>query len=114
MPDSEALTQLKRMTAWEKDPTLSSDELDALLEAFAKTDADGIAPGEEDWTPTYNLKAAAAEGWRWKAAKASELVSTDQDGDRQSTNQIFEHCQRMIGLYTRGGASVSTASAASE
>jgi len=114
MPDSALKTQLKRMTAWDSTPALSEDEIDALLAAFSKTDANDVAPGEDDWVETYNLRAAAAEGWRWKAAKASSSVSTDLDGDRLSSNQLFEHCNRMIGVYSRSGTSVSVTAAASE
>lgn len=91
--------KLKRMTAWDTEPTLSSQEITDLLAMFAKEDADGLLPSDEDWTPTYRLRATAAEGWRWKAAKASALISTDLDGDRMSANQLFEHCQRMIRTY---------------
>lgn len=105
MPNT-PLDSLKRMTAWASEPALSSDDLDALLDRFKITDSNGVPPSEEDWVPTYNLRAAAAEGWRWKAAKASELQSTDLDGDRMSANQIFDHCQRMIKTYS---ASMSVA-----
>jgi len=31
--------------------------------------------------------------------KCSDLVSTDLDGDRMSSNQMFEHCERMVRKY---------------
>jgi hypothetical protein len=96
--------KLKRMTAWDKEPTLSSQEIADLLEMFARVDKDGYGPADAEWTPTYNLRAAAAEGWRWKAGKASELISSDLDGDRMSANQLFEHCQRMIKTYAASGS----------
>jgi hypothetical protein len=87
------------MTAWDCDPGLTANELNALLEQFALVDAEGIAPGEDDWIPTYNYRAAAAEGWRWKMAKASAMISSDLDGDRMSANQIFAHCEQMVRRY---------------
>lgn len=102
------------MTAWDKEPTLSDEEIDSLLTIYSVADADGYEPGDEDWVETYNLRAAAAEGWRWKAARSSELQSTDLDGDRMSSNQIFEHCQRMIKTYSRATASPSVGPAAEE
>lgn len=99
MPDSPAQTRLKGMTAAATTPALSDDEIDELLVQFAKVDKDGLAPDDEDWTPTYNYRAAAAEGWRRKAGKASELQSTDLDGDRMSANQVFDHCREMIKVY---------------
>ncbi len=98
------LDRLKRMTAWEQDPTLSPDDLDRLLEQFAQADSVGLVSGDVGWIPTYNLRAAAREGWTVKMGRASELTSTDLDGDRMSANQVFEHCERMVRRYA-GAAS---------
>ncbi len=94
-----AKNRLKRMTAWDSEPPLSEGEIDDLLEIFRAPDAAGILPGEDGWDPTYRLNAAAAEGWTWKAGKASELISVDLDDERMSSNQIFEHCERMARKY---------------
>lgn len=108
MPTLETLkNRLKRMTAHDNEPALSPDDLDDLLSLFARADAAGRAPNSTGWTPTCDLNAAAAEGWRWKAAKASELVSVDLDGERMSSNQLFEHCQRMAAMYARQRAATS-------
>lgn len=99
-----AFQKLSRMVAADSEPKLASSDIDLLLASFAVTDKNGVAPNETDWQPTYDFRRAAAEGWRWKAAKASELVSADLDGERMSSNQIFAHCQEMIRTYTRRGA----------
>lgn len=106
MPDSAEKIRLKAMTAWEQEPALSDEEVDALLAQFSVPDADGNVPSDEEWTPTYNLRKAAAEGWRWKMGRASDLISTDLDGDRMSADQVFEHCRRMVWQYA-GTASPS-------
>lgn len=93
------LDRIRRMTAWDCEPALTANEVNALLEQFSLEDADGLAPGDDGWTPTYNYRAAAAEGWRWKMAKASAMISSDLDGDRMSANQIFLHCERMVKRY---------------
>jgi hypothetical protein len=98
--------RLARMTAAASEPILSEPEINDLLSMFAKVDKDGLLPTEDDWKPTYNLRAAAAEGWRWKSAKAAELISSDLDGDRMSSNQLFEHCQRMIKTYASSASPV--------
>ncbi len=92
------------MTAWDSEPQLSSDDLDALLELNQKTDADGVLPGGSGYVPTYNLRPAARMGWKWKLAKAAELLSTDLDGDRMSANQIYEQCERMVKQYASSGS----------
>lgn len=96
---SDHYEKLERMTAAAVEPKLTNEELESLLSSFAVTDKNGALPSAPEWIPTYKLRAAAAEGWRWKAAKASEMVSTDLDGDRMSANQMFEHCERMIRRY---------------
>lgn len=93
------LDRLKRMTAWEDTPCLSSDELQSLLDQYAIADSDGLTPADEEWVPTYDLRAAARQGWKLKMGKAAELQSTDLDGDRMSANQIFDHCERMMKRY---------------
>jgi hypothetical protein len=109
MPES-ALDRLKRLTAWDKDPALSIDDLNAILEAYQVPDANGVAPGEDGWVPTYRMNAAIAEAWETKAGRAAEYVSTDMNDDRLSSNQIFDHCEKMALKYRRkGNTSVSTA-----
>ncbi len=85
-----AIDRLKMMTAWESQPKLTEAEIRELLmmHGFPDPDLDADPPANA----VKLLRAAAREGWKWKAAKASELQSTDLDGDRMSANQIFEHC----------------------
>lgn len=102
------IDRLKMMTAWQSEPQLSEGELRELLMMFGfpdpNLDAGPVAHSQK------RLRAAAREGWKWKAAKASELQSTDLDGDRMSANQIFEHCQRMIRTYSGTAAPAITGS----
>ena len=106
MSDTVYQTRLKAMTSASTEPTLSNTEIDALLTQFSMADSDGLVPSDEDWVATYNLRAAAAEGWRWKAGRCANLVSADLDGDRLSSNQVFDHCEAMIKKYS-GAASPS-------
>ena len=95
------LQKLTQMTAAAAEPALSEQDLSDLLADFSRPDGAGRPPTDLNWTPTYDLNAAAAEGWRWKAARATELTSVDLDGTTLSTEQIFEHCERMITVYSR-------------
>jgi len=99
MPDSAEKIRLKAMTAWDEEPTLSDTEIDALLTQFSRVDETGLEPSDPSWTATYDLRAAAKEGWTWKMGRASSLVSTDLDGDRMSSNQVFDHCKEMVRKY---------------
>lgn len=100
--------KLKKLTAWNTEPTLAEDELDELLAAAALEDANGFAPLHEEWTPTYDLNAAAASGWLVKAGRASSTTETGPES-LYVTAKIFDNCCRMARIYrAKGKVSVST------
>ena len=98
---AEATARLERMTASTVDPTLTDDEITDLLTAAARVDTDGLAPTDDDWTGTWDLNFAAAEGWRWKAGKVAERFAANLDGANLARQQIFEHCLAMATNYSR-------------
>jgi len=51
------------------------------------------------WLPTYDLNSAAAEGWRWKAAKLADRYAFGRDGARFDRQQAFEHALKMVDYY---------------
>jgi hypothetical protein len=51
------------------------------------------------WQPTYDLNAAAAEGWRWKAAKVTDRVAFGSQGDNYNADQLYQHCIDMAKYY---------------
>lgn len=91
------LNKLKQLTAWDAEPTLTEDELNELLAATALEDANGLAPLNEEWTPTYDLNAAASQGWLIKAARAAALVDEPTAG--VVTSKIFDNCRAMARIY---------------
>jgi len=93
-----ALDNLKRMTAWDAEPSLTETELEDTLAAVALEDAAGLAPLHEEWTPTYDLNAAATKAWLLKAAKAASLVDEPTAG--VVTSRIFENCRAMARIYS--------------
>ena len=97
MPET-ALDKLKRMTAWDADPTLTEDELNATLAAYARQDLNGNTPANEEWQPTYDINAAAAQAWLTKAAKASTLTEVDP-GSGIVTSKVFDNCRAMARIY---------------
>jgi len=94
-----ALEKLKRITAWDADPALSEDDLEAALSSSALADIDGLTPSDEDWKPTYDLNAAAARAWLVKAARASPLFEIDPPGSGIMTSKIFDNCRAMARIY---------------
>lgn len=87
------------MTAFAVAPTLADAEIDDLLIQFGLVDANGFEPLNEEWTPTYDLNAAAAAGWLIKAGRASELVEVDPPGSGIVTSKVFDNCREMARFY---------------
>ena len=89
MDPAAARARLERMVAASSEPVLDAGDLDALLVLAARVDSAGH-PVQVDgtgaptagatWVPTYNLDAAAAEGWRWKAGRAAGDTGASADG----------------------------------
>ena len=86
------------MTAWDIEPELTEEELEGFLAAAALEDVNGLAPLHEEWTPTYDLNAAASAAWLIKAAPGAALVEADRR-DRGLFHRIFENCRAMARIY---------------
>ena len=91
---------LHRILAAETEPVLELDDLHALLFMHRIVDANGTIPAYDNWIPTYDLNAAAAEGWRWKAARAAERFSFSADGASYNRDQIYQHCMEQAKRYS--------------
>jgi hypothetical protein len=92
------LDKLKLLTAWETEPSLTEDDLNAALGTSAVKDAAGLSPLEEEWTPTFDINAAAAAAWLIKAARAAATVDEPTAG--VVTSRIFENCRAMARIYS--------------
>lgn len=63
---------------------------------------DGITYSTDEtgaWVPTYDLNAAAAEGWRWKAGKIANAFEASADQQTFKRDQQFEHCMKMAAMF---------------
>lgn len=76
----------------------------------ASVTADGVSYEGTDegvWTPAYDLYAAAAEGWRWKAGKISDAFDFSEDQQSFERSKQVEHCMKMAQYYdARAGTSI--------
>lgn len=91
------LEQLKTLTDWNTAPALTEEELEDILTTAALEDANGLAPLNEEWTPTYDLNSAAAKAWLIKAARAAATVDEPTAG--VVTSKIFDNCRSMARIY---------------
>lgn len=87
------------MTAWDAEPTLSEEDLDAALAVSALVDSEGLVPSDEDWEPTYDLNHAASAAWLVKAARASALTEVDPPESGIVTSKVFDNCRAMARIY---------------
>lgn len=81
------------------EPTLFEDDLEEAMAANALEDANGLAPLQEEWTPTYDLSAAAAAAWLIKAGRANALVEVDPPESGIVTSKVFDNCRAMARIY---------------
>ena len=98
---SETATKAKiaRMVEATSEPVLTDDDLNDLVDAAARADADGRYRDNPAWEPTWDLNAAAAEGWARKASKAANAFNFAEDGQRFDRSQIYAHCAAQQKVY---------------
>lgn len=106
MTPTEARTSLARMTAAAVDPVLDNTTLDDLLEVNAAIDDEGREPADPEWAGAWDLNAAAAEGWRLKAALAASRISFSADGASFQRDAFFKHCLQMADHYANRSGTV--------
>ena len=102
--------KLSRMVDADTEPTLSATELNDLLNYAARTDASGYTRSDSEWTPTWDLNAGAAEGWRRKAGKAASRYSFAEDGQQFQRSHVYGHCLRQAEHYARTESNVAVVS----
>lgn len=54
-----------------------------------------------EYDPTWDLNAAAAEGWRIKAGKVAGRYNFTTDGQQFARAQMLAHCRQMEKMYRR-------------
>jgi hypothetical protein len=91
--------KLKKMTAWDTEPSLLDAEIDELLTQSGLSDPTGNSPEHEDWEPTYDLNAAAVAGWLIKAGRASSTTETGPE-TFYITSKIFDNCIKMASVFS--------------
>lgn len=101
MTENEARIELEYMLDYNTAPVLSVEEVELCLTRSKVVDVDGLAPTDDDWTPTWDLNIGAAHGWRLKAAKVAGLHDYSTSGLNVSKSQIRQGCLEMAKEYRR-------------
>ncbi len=107
------IARVRRMV---NEPTDAGGYTDALIQTYIETyphmDERGLEPywwdhsttppthtANDDWIPTYDLNAAAADIWEEKAAVAAQDYSFSADGGNYSRNQVYEQYMKNARHY---------------
>lgn len=96
-----ARSLLAHMVSADTEPTLDAATLDDLLLLARIPDANGVAATDTGWEATYDLNYAAAEGWRWKAAKAASSYAFSMDGESPERSFLMIRCEHMADRYSK-------------
>lgn len=99
MNETEARRRVERLCCADREPTLDPSDVDDLLAAARRPDRDGVLPGADGWVGTWDLNAAAAEGWALKAGRAAADFDYSDDAGSYSRQQVFEMCKRQETTY---------------
>jgi hypothetical protein len=94
---------LRRMVNEPTETTYDDDTLEAYIETYPVMDERGEVPytwdtstqpptkeDNDDWFPTYDLHAAAADIWQEKAATVATDFSFSADGGQYNRDQVYQ------------------------
>lgn len=105
-----AKARLGNMVASTSRPVLSDPDLEILVDLARRQDSEGRWPADTGYNgedATYDLNAAAAEGWGWKAGRVAGDFTFSADGASYSKADVLAHCQEREAFYrsrVRGSA----------
>lgn len=113
MDAAAATALLERLAQPDVSPLLTDGEMTGLLADAATVDADGYAPEDDEWTPTYargSVYAAAVAAIDLKIAKiAVTHVNVSHDGASFSQDQAVAHLKDLrLEYQRRAGGSIPT------
>lgn len=94
-----ALGRLGGMVASTARPVLSPADLDGLLDSHAIVDRAGRLVTDAGWEPTWDLDAAAADGWEWKAGRVAGDFTFSADDASYSKGDVMAKMLDMAATY---------------
>jgi len=114
------IMQVRRMVNEPDATTYSDEDIQAYIEAYPLLDERGQEPytydtstepptatDNEDWIPTYDLHAAAADIWEEKAATVADKFDFGADGSNYSVSQKYAMYMRQA-KHHRSRRSIKT------
>ena len=95
------IATIRRYVAEPTTTTYSDPVLSGSIERFPLPDVAGYDPllddgtENEEWTPTYDLHAAASQIWAEKAAAEAGRMDFKVEGGDFSASQVYEQAMKM-------------------
>lgn len=106
------IVRLRRMVDEPSETTYTDADLQEVIELYPLLDVRGEEPftwdtstrpptqdENEDWIPTYDLNAAAADVWGEKAAAPAQDFDFSADGGSFKRSQVVKHYQERERYY---------------
>jgi hypothetical protein len=97
------IARLRRMVKEPTEATYDDETMAEYIERYPHMDERGEEPytfdtstspptqdANDDWIPTYDLNAAAADIWEEKAANISDEFDFQADGGKYTRSQVYE------------------------
>jgi hypothetical protein len=105
--------RLRRMVNEPTEGIYDDDTIDEYIESYPLIDSQGVEPYEVDtttepptlterdeWIPTYDLHAAAADIWEEKASAIAEEFDFSADGGRYNRSQKYEQYMNKVRYHS--------------
>lgn len=108
MDKAGALARLTEMVAADQRPALSAESVGRLLDDFRVRDRDGNLVTDAGYVETWNLNAAAAEGWRRKAALVAGDFTFSADDASYSKGDVLANMEKMVAMYAAKDVGVAS------
>lgn len=102
---ADEILRLRRMVAEPATTTYSDAALTEVIERYPIPDIHHHMPDPyivgliDDWLPTYDLNAAAAEIWQEKVAALQGTTDFSADGGNYSDGQKYDHAMQQVRFY---------------
>lgn len=105
------IATVRRMVAEPLTTTYTDDLITAFIETYPHIDEQGEEPftlssatppvheTNENWMPTYDLNAAAADIWQEKAANWITQHDFSADGGNYSVSQVYDMMMKQVRYY---------------
>ena len=105
------IARVRRMSAEPTTTTYSDSDIKTTIETYPLVDERGEEPytytsdsppehdANEDWIPTYDLNAAAADIWEEKAGLLAGGYDFSADGARYDRSKAYEQAMRSARYY---------------